>query len=96
MSREYRGDTWEGFDIEEEILDALKDLAQGVAVGGGSVKATNKKDRKGQRCTFKQLRVSRNYNIKPKIYVIQNIIGLHPRLRSTRTTPSTHYKAGNS
>ena len=58
MSREYRGDTWEGFDMEEELLLALNHLAQGTGAGGGSVKATNKKDRKGQRCSFKQLRVS--------------------------------------
>lgn len=57
MSREFRGDEWEGFDIEEDLLEALNDLAQGVAVGGGSVKSTSKKERKEQRCSFKQLRV---------------------------------------
>lgn len=56
MSRDFRGDEWEGFDIEEDLLEALNDLAQGVAVGGGSVKATSKKERKEQRCSFKQLR----------------------------------------
>lgn len=48
-------DDLSGFEQEEDIIYALEDLASGVAVGGGSVKETTKKERKQQRFSFRQI-----------------------------------------
>jgi len=53
LARNYRGENWEGFDDEDEILYALEDLAKGLAVGGGSVKSKSKNERKAQKHSFK-------------------------------------------
>lgn len=55
LSREYHGEEWESFENDSEILDALEDLAAGVAVGGGSVKESAKKERKAQRTSFRHI-----------------------------------------
>jgi len=66
ICREYNGEEWEGFEIDEEIILALEDLASGVAVGGGSVKDTAKKERKAQRTSFRHiLEFIRDYEDPP-------------------------------
>ena len=57
ICREYNGEEWDGFEIDDEIVMALEDLAAGVAVGGGSVKESAKKERKAQRTSFRHILV---------------------------------------
>jgi len=45
------------------MLECLDDLAQGTAVGGGSVKSLKKNDRKNQKMTVRNTRVSGNYKL---------------------------------
>jgi len=56
IMRDYDGvDEFTGFDNHEIIVESLSDLAAGVAVGGGSVKDTAKKERKAQRSSFRHI-----------------------------------------
>ena len=69
ICREYNGEEWDGFEIDDEIVMALEDLAAGVAVGGGSVKESAKKERKAQRTSFRHILVNDLFsNIFPTIY----------------------------
>lgn len=61
ICREYNGEEWDGFEIDDEIVMALEDLAAGVAVGGGSVKESAKKERKAQRTSFRHILVFSKY-----------------------------------
>lgn len=54
VMRDYESE-WDGFDNHEIIVESLMDLASGVAVGGGSVKDTAKKERKAQRTSFRHI-----------------------------------------
>lgn len=69
ICREYNGEEWDGFEIDDEIVMALEDLAAGVAVGGGSVKESAKKERKAQRTSFRHILVNDPFsNIFPTVY----------------------------
>ena len=63
ICREYNGEEWDGFEIDDEIVMALEDLAAGVAVGGGSVKESAKKERKAQRTSFRHILVNDLFRI---------------------------------
>ena len=81
ICREYNGEEWEGFEIDDEIVMALEDLAAGVAVGGGSVKESAKKERKAQRTSFRHILVKWSiFGFFPH----DSFLGIHSRLwRST-------------
>ena len=62
IARDFRGDEYD-FDNVDDMLECLDDLAQGTAVGGGSVKSLKKNDRKNQKMTVRNTRVSGNYKL---------------------------------
>lgn len=55
IARDFRGDEYD-FDNVDDMLECLDDLAQGTAVGGGSVKSLKKNDRKNQKMTVRNTR----------------------------------------
>jgi len=70
VSRLHNGDDWNGFDEQQQIIEALDFLVQGVAVGGGSVKSTAKNERKAQRYSLKQVRDYIQDDIPPQNKVV--------------------------
>ena len=78
ICREYNGEEWDGFEIDDEIVMALEDLAAGVAVGGGSVKESAKKERKAQRTSFRHILVITTIHIFR--FPIVDFLGIHSRL----------------